>query len=160
MEEGGRDADGGGATEGGGVTTVNPLLDGDPMPVVEVWVADAESVEDLRGQVLSDPDRRLLSVYGNTVHRNDGRHLHGGVEAALDEQHMAWFDQVVAHPHRLYFPPNCAIGKRFVDQYEKLWAGVLERKWNSEFPEIFAACILRRRPGIFKAKRIKQRIEQ
>ena len=78
----------------------------------------------------------------------------------MDERHKAWFDRVVAHPHKLYFPPHCRIGKEFVSTLAGLLRGVRQRKWNSELPMIFAACILRRNHGTFEARKIKQRIAQ
>ena len=38
--------------------------------------------------------------------------------------------------------------------------GVITRKFNSEYPLIFAACVLRKNRGTFKAAKIKQRITQ
>jgi hypothetical protein len=44
---------------------------------------DAElRAEDPRLQRLTEADRRLCSVYGNTIHQNDGTHLVGGIGAA------------------------------------------------------------------------------
>ena len=63
-------------------------------------------MQDLFNEVMTAADRKLMEVFGgNTIHRNDGRHLHGGIEAARDVQHMTWHDRVIAHPHSLYFPP-------------------------------------------------------
>ena len=121
---------------------------------------DPESLQDLYNEVMTAADMKLMEVYGDTIHRNDGRHLHGGIEAARDGQHMTWHDRVIAHPHSLYFPPHCAIGKRFVTTLATLFQGVRERKWNVEFALIFPAVILRKNPGSFKAAKIKQRIEQ
>ncbi len=39
--------------------------------------ADAESVQDLLGQVLSNADKRLIDIYGDTIHQNNGCYLHG-----------------------------------------------------------------------------------
>ena len=91
---------------------------------------------------MSEADRRLIDVYGDTIHDNTGRHLHGGIDAAMDTLHMEWFDRVVAHPHRLYLPPRCNVGKRFISKLAELMRGVMERRWNSELPLIFAAAIL------------------
>jgi hypothetical protein len=46
---------------------------------------DAElRAEDPWLQRLTDADRRLCSVYGNTIHQNDGTHLDGGIGATED----------------------------------------------------------------------------
>ena len=75
-------------------------------------------------------------------------------------QHMTWHDRVVAHPHSLYFPFHCSIGKRFVTTLAKLFEGLRERRWNVELALIYPAAILRKNPGSFKAAKIKQRIKQ
>ena len=63
---------------------------------------------DLREQELTAADRLLSEVSDDTVHRDDGRHLHGGIPAADDEA-MCWlYDQVVAHGYSLFCPPNGA----------------------------------------------------
>jgi hypothetical protein len=61
---------------------------------------DPEAAEDLRGQPQTAADRKLMEVYGgDTVHQNDGRHLHGGVD---NDEEMCWlYEQVVSHPHPL-----------------------------------------------------------
>ena len=97
--------------EHGSATGANPLLGADVAEEPEDWSADPESVEDLTKQVETEPDRRLLAVYGDTVHRNDGRHLRGGIDAATNERHIQWFDRVVAHNHPLWRPPKNAVGK-------------------------------------------------
>ena len=126
MEQGGGD----------GATTRAP-----PATAGTDWSAGAESVQDLLGKALTDADRRLIGVYDNTVHRNDGCHLHGGIDAQTDEQHMAWFDRVAAHPHKLY-SPHCKIGKEFGSMLAGLLRGVWQRKWNLVYPLVFEACIL------------------
>ena len=146
--------------EHGSATGANPLLGADVAEEPKDWSADPESVEDLKKQVETEPDRRLLSVYGDTVHRNDGRHLRGGVDAATNERHIQWFDRVVAHNHPLWRPPKNAVGKEFINILSGLWEGVIQRRWNAEFPMIFCACILRVEPGTVATRKIKQRIKQ
>ena len=120
------------------------------------WTAGLDSRQDLLGVDLTEADGRLMEVYRVTIHLNDGRHLHGGIDAALDDTHVRWFDLVVAHPHKLYFPPRCKVEKRFVSMLAGLLRGVIDQRWNSEYPLIFAACILRRNHGTFKATQIKK----
>jgi hypothetical protein len=46
---------------------------------------DAElRAENPQMQRLTDANRRLCSVYGNTIHQNDGTHLDGGIGIAED----------------------------------------------------------------------------
>ena len=52
----------------------------------------------------TEADRKLRAVYGDTIHRNDGRHLDGGI--ANDEGWQARYDAAVANPHQLYLPPQ------------------------------------------------------
>jgi hypothetical protein len=40
--------------------------------------------EDPQLQWLTDANRRLCSVYGNTIHQNDGTHLDSGIGVAKD----------------------------------------------------------------------------
>ena len=154
------DAQNGAGTEDGAAPGANPLLGGPALVGAAEWIADPESVEDLLAQAETEADRRLMGVYGDTVHRNDGRHLRGGVDPATNDRHIDWFDRVVGHSHKLYFPPRNAVGKRFVRLLAELWRGVLERRWNSELPLIFPACILRVARGTVETRKIKQRISQ
>ena len=97
------------------------------------------------------------------LHRHQsaaGRHLHGGIDAATDTLHMEWFDRVVAHPHRLYLPPRCNVGKRFISKFAALMRGVIDQRWNSELPLVFDAAILCCNVGTIKAAQIKKRVEQ
>jgi hypothetical protein len=48
---------------------------------------DAElRAEDPCLQRLTDADHRLCSVYGDTIHQNDGTHIDGGIGAAEDSK--------------------------------------------------------------------------
>ena len=143
--------------EGGG--TVELLIAPVPAEVQaqDPSATDPETVLDLVGQQSTVSDRKLVEVYGNTTHRNDGRHLHGGV--VEDEVWQRRYDRVVANPHRLYLPPQGKVGKAVVSTYAKELRGVRERRWNSERPLCFLACVLRRRPDCTRSADIKRRIE-
>jgi hypothetical protein len=57
---------------------------GDPGPIAQgeggtVRARDVEGEEDLGHQTLHACDNQLVTVYGDSIHRNDGRHLDGGV---------------------------------------------------------------------------------
>ena len=105
-----------------------------------------------------DADQRLTEVFGDTIHRNDGRHLNGGI--ADDQCWQTRYDTVVANTHTLYLPSQGRIGAAIITQFATELRGVRERKWNSERPLMFVACILRRRRGCVKAADIKRRIEK
>ena len=100
-----------GETTEGGEGNTNPLMGG-PVALVEgEWTTDPESLQDLTNEVMSAADEKLWTVFGgDTIHRNDGRHLRGGIDAALNGTHMTWHDRVIAHPHSLYSPPAMLLG--------------------------------------------------
>ncbi len=103
-------------------------------------------------------DQKLTEVFGDTIHRNDGRHLDGGI--ADDQCWQRRYDAIVANSHTLYLPPQGRIGAAVITQLAAELRGVRERKWNSERPLAFAACVLRRRHGCVRAADIKRRIEK
>jgi len=119
---------------------------------------DIEGDEDLARQVLYPCDNQLIAVYGDTIHRNDGRHLDGGI--ADDNVWQGRYDRVVSHPHPMYNPPKGGLGQRVVSTMAREFTGVRERKWNSERALIFAACVLRKSPGVVRARDIKRRVER
>ena len=51
----------------------------------------------------------------------------------------------------LYDFPNGRWATRFLETLTNLWVGVVERRWNSERPLVFQACILRRVRGICRS---------
>ena len=125
---------------------------------VFVEVPDVDGEEDLRNQETLQCDVLLHGVYGDTLHRNDGRHMDGGV--ADDNVWQRRYDRVVSHPHPMYNPPKGGLGHRVVSTLAKEFTGVRERKWNSERPLIFAACILRKSRGVIRAADIRRRVER
>lgn len=112
---------------------------------------------DSRLQELSVADWKLLSVYGDTIHLNDGIHLDGGIVDDLLWQRR--WRRVVATPLSLWYAPKGKVGRAFVEQLTKEWRGVRERHWNSEKPLIFAAVVLRRKTTVRSASGIKATIE-
>ena len=75
---------------------------------------DADGPADLREQEMMAADRFLSKVYGDSVHRNDGQHLHDGIQAA-DDKAICWlYDQVVAYGYSLFRPPDGALGQDVV----------------------------------------------
>ena len=99
---------------------------------------------DPRLQQFTAADERLLSVYGDTCHQNDGSHQHGVIDASED---LAWQQRhkiVIADRHRLYWLPSGRWSNLFLEIYTTLLADVREGRCNSEKMLIFPPCILRR----------------
>ena len=121
---------------------------------------DADGPADLREQELTAADRLLSKVYGDSVHRNDGRHLHGGIPAADDEA-MRWlYDQVVSHGHRLFRPPDGAVGQDVILTWVDKLCGCCEEHHNAERAMTFPVCVLARDHGISGATAIRRRNER
>ncbi len=66
---------------------------------------------------------------------------------------------MVAHPHPMYNPPKEGLGQQVVSTMAREFGGVREWRWNSERALIFAACVLRKSPGVIRARNIKRRVE-
>ena len=96
---------------------------------------DAElRAEDPRLQRLTDANRRLCSVYGNTIHQNDGTHLDDGIGFAEDAKWQRLHLRVSACILPLYDLPNGRWALWFLEMLTDLWVGVVECRWNSERP--------------------------
>jgi len=92
---------------------------------------DAElRAEDPQLQRLTDADRRLCSVYGDTIHQNDGTHLDGGIGVAEDAKWQRLHLRIAACNLLLYDLPNGRWATRFLETLTNLWVGVVE--WHSE----------------------------
>jgi len=117
---------------------------------------DAElRAEDLWLQRLTDADHRLCSVYGDTIHQNDGTHLDGGIGVAEDAKWQRLHLRVAACNLPLYDLPNGRWATWFLETLTNLWVGVVERRWNSERPLVFQACVLWRVRGISRFHDVK-----
>jgi hypothetical protein len=78
-----------------------------------------------------------MGVYGgDTIHQNDGCHLHSGM---ANNKEMFWlYDQVVSYPHPLYSPlPKGPIGRRFIYGLRNKWKKARKQKTSSETPLIY-----------------------
>ena len=120
------------------------------------------SEEDLRArdpqlQELTAADRKLIAVYGDTIHHNDGSHLTGSVAPAVDGAWQRRWKAVVAGPLGFYhLPKKGKWAPRFLTLLTAEWRGARERQWNSERPLCFPAFILHRKRGVkLGAKEIK-----
>jgi hypothetical protein len=123
-----------------------------------VRVRDIEGKEDLAHQFPHPCDNQLIAVFVDSIHCNDGRHLDGGI--ADDSVWQGWYDRAVSHPHPMYYLPKGGISQRIVATLAREFRGVREQKWNSERPLIFAACVLRKSPGVIGERDIKCRVER
>jgi hypothetical protein len=61
---------------------------------------------DPRLQQLTTTDWRLLGIFDNTIHFNDGTHLDGGIGAAKDAKWQQLYNRVAACSLPLYNLPN------------------------------------------------------
>jgi hypothetical protein len=112
-------------------------------------------VEDPQLQRLIDADRRLCSVYGNTIHQNDGIHLNGGIGLTKDAKWQWLYLRVASGQLLLYDLSNGRWANRFLETLASLWIGVVERCWNSERPLVFQAIILHRVRGVDRFHDVK-----
>ena len=87
---------------------------------------DPDKLLDLLRQTEYPCDTQLLEVYADCVHRNPGKHLHGGV--ANNEAMQMLYAKVIATPHPLYSPPKGSAGKRFIVAFAGGWRKVRKRE--------------------------------
>jgi hypothetical protein len=92
-------------------------------------------------QRLTAADRRLLRIFGNTIHLNDRTHLDGGISAAEDAKWQRLHNRVAVCSLPLYDLPNGCWPHRFLTTLTDLWVGVIQRRWNSEQPLVFQVVI-------------------
>jgi hypothetical protein len=111
--------------------------------------------EDPQLQRLTDANRRLCSVYGNTIHQNDDTHLDGGIGVAEDSKWQRLYLRVASGQLLLYNLPNGQWADRFLETLTSLWIGVVERCWNLERPLVFQAVILCRVWGVDRFHDVK-----
>ena len=55
----------------------------------------------------------LIKVYGDTIHRNDGRHLHCGMENNTTVCML--YDRRVSYLHLMYSPPQGQVGREYLE---------------------------------------------
>jgi hypothetical protein len=106
-------------------------------------------------QQLTAADWRLLGIFGNTIHLNDGTHLNGGICAAEDAKWQRLYNRVAACSLPLYNLPNSHWDHCFLTTLTDLWVGVIQRHWNLERPLVFQAVILCRVCGITQFHDVK-----
>ena len=100
-------------------------------PQVRGQREDANDPEDLHQQEMTAADRFLSKVYGDSVHRNNGRHLHGGIPAVDDKAMCRLYDQVVSHRHSLFQPPDGASRQDVILMWADELCGCREGRHNA-----------------------------
>jgi len=95
-------------------------------------------------QSFTGVDQKLHSVFGDTIHHNDGRHLNGGIGEDKDCKCQHLHERVVAARLPLYSLPNGQWAKQFLALQTALWHNVRLRGCNSVKSCIFAPLILHR----------------
>ncbi len=106
-------------------------------------------------QLLATADQRLLGIFGDTIHLNDGTHLDVGIGVAEDAKWQKLYNCVASCSLPLYDLPNGRWAQRFLMTLTGLWVGVIQRFWNSERPLVFQVVILRRVRGISQFHDVK-----
>ena len=115
-------------------------------------------IGDLPGATISDADRKLLEVYGDYIHQNDGTHLDGGIKD--DAVWQEYWRRLVTLPPQRYDVPSGPIGRRFVRLLTKELEGIKSRKWNSEKFLVYQMVILQRSKEVSGAGNIKRRLSK
>ena len=101
-------------------------------------------IGNLPGQAATNTDRKLLGVYGDFVHQNDGTHLDGGIED--DRIWQERWKKLVVLPTKRYDAPRGGVGRQFVEGLADELEGI--RKWNSERFLVFQMVTLQRTTNI------------
>ena len=100
----------------------------------------------------------LRGVYVESPHHNDGAHLEGGVPD--DAMWKSRWRRLAAQSSSWYYTPPGKVGSWFTAVLSAEWQGVLDRKWNSKRPLIFAHVVLTKTMGAHKARDIRARIDR
>ncbi len=160
-----------GGVVGGAVGAPVALCDGTPAPAGAAAVGDdAPADDDVQGahghstprtfteeelrdadprlQRLMAADQRLLGIFDDTIHLNDGTHLDGGIGINEDARWQRLHTRVASCSLPLYDLPKGRWAHRFRSTLTDLWVRVIQRRWNSERPLVFQAVILHRVRGI------------
>ncbi len=90
-------------------------------------------------QSFTGVDQKLHSVFGDTIHHNDGRHLDRGIGEDEDRKWQGLHERIFA----LYSLPNGWWTKQFLALQTALWCDIRMQEFNSEKDCIFAPLILR-----------------
>ena len=145
------------------VPTAEVAADGNPPAEMEYYTPIRLTAEEIMHndpnlQGITPADRKLIEVYGDTIHQNDSRHLDGGIGIHEDRKWQRLHFRVASCTLALYDLPNGRWANRFLEIQTKLWCDTRQRVCNSEKPLIFAACILCKVKDVKRFSDVKQLI--
>jgi hypothetical protein len=113
-------------------------------------------IGDLPNASISEADRKLMEVYGDYIHQNDGSHLDRDMKEDYVWQ-LRW-RKLVALPCQRYNAPGGAVGCHFVQLLTEEINVICGRKWNSERFIVFQMVILQKSKLVTAAGDIKRRL--
>ena len=111
-------------------------------------------IGDLPGYDITAVDRKLMEVYGDYVHQNDGAHLDGGVMD--DDVWQKRWKSLASLPRIHYHIPSGKVGRRYVTMLSTELEGIVSRKWNSERFIVFQMVVLQKSKLVKTAADIKR----
>ena len=129
-----------------------------PVPAHPATAPSTELGADLPGFSPTPADLLLDKVYGDHPHRNDGRHLDGGIQD--DKAWQRRWKRIAQLSTTHYSVPKGRVGRRFIQMLTNEFNGVRERRWNSERPLVFATAILQTTQGVRSSQAIRSRLAQ
>ena len=101
---------------------------------------------------------RLVQVYVDHVHQNNGHHMEGVITD--DNVWQVWWHLLVIQKRSRYQASQRDVSWRFVKCLSEQLRGAIEKRWNVERPMVFMGVILKKTPGARKAHDICHRIMQ
>ena len=156
--EGGGDEDEGEDNDNAENASNGPEGDDDPAVDPFEWADVME--DDTELQELDKCDDLLFSVYGDTIHRNTGTHLNGGISIPEEAFWKRSYRAIATGRSNLVDLPTGKVTERFILKATAEFKGVRERKWNSERVLVFMAVMLQKEPGRQKYGEIRQLLSQ
>ena len=111
-----------------------------------------EEGADLEGFIPSEADCRLIQVYVNHVHHNDGRHIDRVISDnnILQVRWRILFRQTGLK----YRAPQGTVGQRFMKCLLEEFRGARKKLWSEELLMVFMGMILQKTPRARKANNI------
>jgi hypothetical protein len=106
----------------------------------EEEVLDVTPVGDLPGATILEADLKLMKVYGDYIHQNDGTHLDGGLQD--DSVWQERWRRLIILPSQHYDAPSGSVGCHFVHILTEELEGICCQKWNLERFLVFQMVVL------------------
>ena len=79
-----------------------------------VFTEEELRASDPKLQELAGTDRKLIQLFGGTLHHNDGTYLAGSISPAINWSWQRIWKQIVAGPQTFYFRPRGKVSCRFL----------------------------------------------